>query len=152
MKKNKKQGFSLIEVSLATMVVGIGILSVFALFPAGLNEAQIAASDTRCTQFAEEVFGWYGSKAAAATNLATWAEVFEDSGTIGDGITITPESGGGFQAVRYPDSSGTEWMQYKVYGGQVDVRPYAKLTVVAKYGKVGGKSRTFYSGYFYHGM
>lgn len=149
-----KQGFSLIEVSLATMVVGIGILSVFALFPTGLNEAQVSQATTRCTQFSEEVFGWYGSIASTETNLTDWAAVFAASGTVGDGVSVNTSSGTNsvFQAVRYPDPNGTEWMQYKIYGGQVDGKPYCKLTVATKYGKVGGKQDTFFSAFFFHGM
>lgn len=59
-------GFSLIEVSLAMMVMAIGILSILALFPAGLDQGARSLADTHAALFAEEVFA--GLQAYAETN------------------------------------------------------------------------------------
>ena len=59
-------GFSLVEVTLALMVMAIGILSIMGLFPAGLDQNARSIADTHAAFFAEEVFG--GLQARAETN------------------------------------------------------------------------------------
>jgi len=65
-------GFSLVEVTLALMVMAIGILSIMSLFPAGLDQNARSIADTHAAFFAEEVFG--GLQACAETNWAGLAE------------------------------------------------------------------------------
>ncbi len=65
-------GFSLVEVTLAMMVMAIGILSIMSLFPAGLDQNARSIADTHAAFFAEEVFG--GLHAVAETNWAGLAE------------------------------------------------------------------------------
>ena len=65
-------GFSLVEVTLALMVMAIGILSIMSLFPAGLDQNARSIADTHAAFFAEEVFG--GLHAVAETNWAGLAE------------------------------------------------------------------------------
>jgi Tfp pilus assembly protein PilV len=50
-----KSGFSLVEVCLAVLVVGLGLLSVFSLFPTGLAASDAAVADTETGLFAEQV-------------------------------------------------------------------------------------------------
>ena len=50
------QGFSLVEVTLAMMVIAIGMLSVFSVFTAGLDQSQRSINDTKAAFFADEVF------------------------------------------------------------------------------------------------
>ncbi|MCX6991801.1 MAG: hypothetical protein NT011_01525 [Kiritimatiellaeota bacterium] len=64
--------FSLVEVTLALMVMAIGILSIMSLFPAGLDQNARSIADTHAAFFAEEVFG--GLQAQAETNWARLAE------------------------------------------------------------------------------
>jgi len=66
-------GFSLVEVTLALMVMAIGILSIMSLFPAGLDQNARSIADTHAAFFAEEVFG--GLHATAETNWAGLANV-----------------------------------------------------------------------------
>lgn len=61
-----RSAFNLVEVSLALLVVAVGILSVLSLFPAGLDQSARSADETHAAQFAEEVFG--GLRAWAETN------------------------------------------------------------------------------------
>ena len=65
-----KGGFSLVEVCLAVLVVGLGLLSVFALFPTGLAASEAATADTETGLFAEQVL--FGIHSQAAT--MTWTE------------------------------------------------------------------------------
>lgn len=64
--------FSLVEVTLALMVMAIGILSIMSLFPAGLDQNARSIADTHAAFFAEEVFAGLQAKAEA-----NWAELAE---------------------------------------------------------------------------
>jgi len=50
-------GFSLVEISLALLVIAIGMLAILGMFPAGLDQNARSISDTHAALFAEEVFG-----------------------------------------------------------------------------------------------
>lgn len=65
--------FSLVEVTLALMVMAIGVLSIMSLFPAGLDQNARSIADTHAAFFAEEVFG--GLQACAETNWDGLANV-----------------------------------------------------------------------------
>lgn len=62
MKKNRNKqrksrgGYSLVEVTLALLVVAIGLTATFALFPEGLRASRAAVDDTEIAMFAEYVF------------------------------------------------------------------------------------------------
>ncbi len=62
-RTQRKSGFSLVEVSLAMLVIGIGMLGVMALMPTGLDQNQIAIDDTVCAMFAQDVFNSLRSQA-----------------------------------------------------------------------------------------
>lgn len=49
-------GFSLVEVSLALLVVAIGMLTILSMFPSGLDQNARSISDTHAALFAGEVF------------------------------------------------------------------------------------------------
>jgi type II secretory pathway pseudopilin PulG len=49
-------GFSLVEISLALLVVAVGILAVFSVFPVSLDQNIQSQNDVTSTLFAEEVF------------------------------------------------------------------------------------------------
>ncbi|MCA1808173.1 MAG: prepilin-type N-terminal cleavage/methylation domain-containing protein [Lentisphaerae bacterium] len=59
-----RAGFSLVEVTLAMMVIAVGILAVMSLFPAGLDQNMRSIEDTRMAFFAEEVFNGLQAHAA----------------------------------------------------------------------------------------
>ena len=65
-------GFSLVEVCLAILVVALGLLSIFGLFPSGLRASESATADTRAGLFAEEAFAAIRGKAAEITSPAIW--------------------------------------------------------------------------------
>ena len=71
--RRPSSGFSLVEVTLALMVMAIGILSIMSLFPAGLDQNARSIADTHAAFFAEEVFG--GMQACAETNWEGLANV-----------------------------------------------------------------------------
>jgi Tfp pilus assembly protein PilV len=71
--RRPSSGFSLVEVTLALMVMAIGILSIMSLFPAGLDQNIRSIADTHAAFFAEEVFG--DLQARAETNWDDLANV-----------------------------------------------------------------------------
>jgi prepilin-type N-terminal cleavage/methylation domain-containing protein len=85
-------GFSLIEVTLALLVIGLGLLAVFGLFGTGLQTNTQAQRETSIAFFAQQIM-----ESAASTNwsdLATGVELsaFEtDSGVKGYSSASTEE-------------------------------------------------------------
>ncbi len=66
-----KSGFTLVEIALAILVISVGLLAVFGLFPAGMTANKHAIDDTYAALFAEEVL--YGYRAQASRS--SWADV-----------------------------------------------------------------------------
>ena len=54
--RSSRSGYSLVEVTLALLVVAIGLTATFALFPEGLRATRAAVDDTEIAMFAEYVF------------------------------------------------------------------------------------------------
>ena len=55
-RRERRAGYSLVEVTLALLVVAIGLTATFALFPEGLRSTRAAVDDTEIGMFAEYVF------------------------------------------------------------------------------------------------
>ena len=55
-RREGRAGYSLVEVTLALLVVAIGLTATFALFPEGLRATRAAVDDTEISLFAEYVF------------------------------------------------------------------------------------------------
>lgn len=58
-------GFTLAETAIAMLVVSVGILSMFAMFPLGLENTRNTAADVESAVFAEKVFNAYRAKFGA---------------------------------------------------------------------------------------
>jgi len=71
----KSSGFSLIEVSLAILLVGIGLLSLFSLFPLALKESDLAIEDTQEALFADHVLSGIWGNAMAIDSWSAWSNV-----------------------------------------------------------------------------
>lgn len=67
-----KVGFSLMEVNLAILMVALGLLSLFSLFPAGLRESQGGIMDTQEAMFADHVLSTLEGTAQTITNWSGW--------------------------------------------------------------------------------
>ena len=79
-----RKGFSLVEVSLALLVVGVGMMGAFALFPAGLDAGKLAMADSRASLFSDEAFDSLRILSAAGTNL-TGVTDYRDAVPMGPG-------------------------------------------------------------------
>lgn len=55
-RRKTRAGYSLVEVTLALLVVAVGLTATFALFPEGLQAARAAVNDTEIGLFADYVF------------------------------------------------------------------------------------------------
>ena len=82
-----RSGFTLVEVTLALLVIAIGMLSLFQLFPAGLRENMLSRADLRQSMFAEYVLSGVEARAAAiGPDWNTWnGNAFKDA--VRDGLT-----------------------------------------------------------------
>jgi len=67
-----KSGFSLVEVALAVLLVAIGLTSIFALFPLGLQQSDGAIQDTQEAMFADYVLNTIEGNCLSITNWAHW--------------------------------------------------------------------------------
>lgn len=65
------QGFSLVEVALAMLVVGVGLFGVFALFPAGTEANRKAIQETQISQVAEFILNGFRYE----SEQVAWREV-----------------------------------------------------------------------------
>lgn len=66
--RRSNSGYSLVEVTLALLVVAIGMTATFALFPEGLRATRAAVDDTEISLFADYVFSTLAATAAAQGN------------------------------------------------------------------------------------
>lgn len=68
-----KLGFSLIEVNLAILLIAVGLLALFSLFPLGLKESERGLADTQEAMFADTVLSVMEGNALNMTNWSDWA-------------------------------------------------------------------------------
>jgi prepilin-type N-terminal cleavage/methylation domain-containing protein len=109
-----KNGFTMVEICLAVLIIGIGLLSVFSLFPAGLKLAEESALDTRSGLFADTILGGIRGNAAGITNWSDW-----------DGVSVNELINGVFpglkagetNSIEFPENSAAkeseeDWLRY----------------------------------------
>jgi type II secretory pathway pseudopilin PulG len=77
----RRGGFTLMEVNIALLIMAIGILGLFSLFPVGLRQSEAASSDTVQASFADLVLNAMRSNAQMVTN---WS-----GGTDGGWVGLT---------------------------------------------------------------
>ncbi len=164
---NNKSGFSLIELTFALMITGMGILAIFHVFPSGLNAGKNAVADTRATEFSQAVFEAYRVEIALMTQNE-WDIEFEDDDSLD--ISIYIPSGAGendeikispvdtFQApdaaIVFPKGSKpTEHMRYKLAavllpGSDNLVEIYLEVS----YGKMSSNKQIFYTAICFNSM
>jgi prepilin-type N-terminal cleavage/methylation domain-containing protein len=75
---SKQAGYSLVEVTLALLVVAIGLTATFGLFPEGLKATRAAVNDTEAALFAEYVFTTLDLTAQWKGDYGQWR--IEDTG------------------------------------------------------------------------
>ena len=71
-------GFSLIEINLVLLIIGVGLVALLGLFPVGLRQAGLATADTVQAVFADQVLSTLQAQASLITNWTDWV-AFEAS-------------------------------------------------------------------------
>lgn len=113
-----KLGFSLTEVSLALLVVAVGILGLFGLFPAGLDMSKKAIDETYAAFFADSTF--------ASLRDAAFYEKWDE---LDDYLAIAPNTFANNQDVFWKDSENL-----RVIGdGQVYTNIYTASSTMQKW-------------------
>jgi prepilin-type N-terminal cleavage/methylation domain-containing protein len=145
-KIDSQSGFTLVEVVLAILVVALGVLSVFSLFPTGLRASEDTVADTRAGMFAETVFGQMRGGADGLVNWSDWSnpDTFK-SVTVSNLVVDT------IQTVAFPEGSGQQ-LRYRLTLVPDTVRYPTKLEVCdGQYGAFQFQS-IFYTEFVYKGM
>ena len=114
-------GFILVEVSLAVLVIGIGLLAIFSLFPSGLRAVEDDKADTRSGLFAQTVLSGMRGNAAGVTNWGDWCYgttvqgVWYDitANVLTNGVPPRPISTGIVAAVVFPEE-GEDYLRYRL--------------------------------------
>lgn len=168
MLKRNKDAFTLVEVALSLLVVGVGLLSVFSLFPAGLKMNKQAIDETQAALFAEEVL----NGVRAQTAILDWndlrialppvaPEMWENPTELVVGVTFNkPENY--YETLRYiakgPRSvAGKEYrdygIRYRLEIVDIDARRKG-VTLRVRPGEYGPEnpSYVFYTELYNHGM
>jgi hypothetical protein len=149
-----RQGFSLIEVCLAVLIVGLGLIPIFGLFPSGLRAMEEGTADTRCGLFAETVMSGMRANAAMITNWSEWTTpgIFTNDIVQGLFSGATPNGGAnGERVIQFPN--GGDWLRYRltIQTANRD-RPSALLeTCDGRFGKFTPQS-TSYTEFYFQGM
>ncbi|MDI6773798.1 MAG: hypothetical protein QME60_00140 [Verrucomicrobiota bacterium] len=86
-------GFSLVEVSLAVLLVGAGVLTLFALFPAGLKQADLAVEDTHIGLFAEQALTGLRAEAMKVSDFQVWTNQDDFQQQVVDKVPIYYQPG-----------------------------------------------------------
>ena len=122
-RRELRAGYSLVEVTLALLVVAIGLTATFALFPEGLRAARAAVDDTEIGMFAEYVFTTMDL--AAGKVGADWDVIYTDefrSLMLSRHVSASNfelRDGGGVEVFYwYPDYYGLETGDYAAGGLQ----------------------------------
>ena len=117
MLNRSQSGFSLVEVCLALLVVGLGLLAIFGLFPGGLRSSEGAAGDTTASLFAENVLCGIEANASVITSWDEW----RDAGTFRSKVlpagfypTVTLTGlGSTWNTLNFPQGS-ENWLRYRL--------------------------------------
>ena len=73
--RTRRAGFSIVEIALAMLVVGVGLMGIFALFPVGMDANRKAINETQVGHFAEYVLNGFRYEA----ERASWGDVRNSS-------------------------------------------------------------------------
>jgi len=156
MKSNVKVkgGFSLIEISLALLVVGGGMLTLFSLFPTGLKQVDTAHQNTQ-----EAFFGEYVLSSLRAQAMKLDAEQWADMDPGDPAATFSDFTFGTVvDAFEFPEDSGL-YMRYFLQLVAVNAHVWS-VNLWCRSGEFGPTDTTsfqrqalsFHTKFFYSGM
>lgn len=150
-KGGGRAGFTLVEVSLAVLVLGLGILTVFSLFPSGLRSAEEGAADTHCALFSDAILSGIHANAASVTNWHDWCDGTYVAGELLNSLPVSVATNSSAVAVQYPAGGG--WLRYQLTLDTADPdRYWATLRVWdGQFGSLAFPA-VFYTEFIFSGM
>ena len=154
----RRDGFSLMEVSMAVLLVGVALLALFSLFPLGLRESDLAVADTHETQFAEHILSSLEGNAADILEWPTWRDSFNTEVVKEVYPVSTQLSATGLnRGKEFPEGNTDRQMRYELtierVAGTGSRVWQARLWVKSgRYGNFEEKKQLFVSQFVYQGM
>lgn len=154
--RTSRAGFSLIEVTLALLVVALGMLALFSLFPSGLREGDNALMDTHVALFGEYVMASLHANALKIDRWNDWDKIAAFRGKVVNqvdvGGTQIQHTGGAASApLEFPYQSAT-YVRYKLTIGETGTPERRKALLWVSSGQYGfHDEQWFYSEFFYSG-
>ena len=157
MRTMKRGAFSLMEVNLAILMVALGLLSLFSLFPAGLRESQSGLMDTQEAMFADHVFSTLEGNAQGMLDWNMWLHTSTFfSNVLDDCVYVEDESMLGVMNTAVFPLTTTDKIRYQldITAMLGDHRRYrATLKVMSgQMGSFADHGVTYYTEFIYCGM
>lgn len=157
-----RRGFSLIEVNLAILLVTIGLLTLFALFPQGLRESEMAVVDTHEAMFADHVLSGVKANAQDILDWNTWTNqsyfmdaVQVDIYPIKDGVWVQTAVATNFPNMQAVQDIEPRKLRYRLWIEDDDWMAYRKrIRLEVKSGHFGSFTypQVYATDVFYLGM
>ena len=146
------RGFTLIEVCLAVLIIGFGLVSIFGLFPSGLRSMEDDTADTRSGLFTESVMQGMRANASTIMDWADWTNAATFSGSIVSNVLYSGSAQtGSVQAIRFPANG--DWLRYKLTITAQSGTNSAMLEVCdGQYGAFDPPQSVAYTEFYYQGM
>lgn len=156
-RSKDRWAFSLVEVTLAVFMIGLGVLTLFSLFPAGLKQSENALIDTNVALFVDKVFSGIRANASLITDWDTWNDVDAFRAQAVHTIIVEGDNLSGIGSkLTITDAVGTDMhISYKLMVDKVSTRPdlrYADLRVCFGERYVEDEAQWFYTEFFYSGL
>ena len=86
----KRDAFSLVETNLAILLVGIGLLALFSLFPLGLQQSDLAVQDSQEAMFGDAVLSVIEGNAFDIKKWNEWVDTNSLKTELVKGLTNIP--------------------------------------------------------------
>jgi type II secretory pathway pseudopilin PulG len=149
--RGRRGGFSLVEVCLAVLLVGVSVMTLFALFPQGMRMANEGTAETNIGMFAETVMAGLRANASDITDWTRWGNPtnFATAVCAGLGVTSTATPSA---PLEFPAGSAN-YVKYTLAFGEVTgtVRRVRSCTLQVSNGKYGWQPAWFYTEFRFMG-
>jgi type IV pilus modification protein PilV len=148
-------GFSLVEVCLALLVVGLGLLAIIGLFPGGLRSSENAEADTYVSLSAEAIMGGIRANASTISDWTVWNTDGQFTNAVLAGLGVGQTGLGTPTPAAYTNSGG--YVRYRLdvlVTNAALSRCWRGVTLQLCYGQYGSFSRydTFSTELYFRGM
>ena len=153
--KHPSSGFSLIEVTLAVFMIGLGVLTLFALFPAGLRQSESAMQDTHLGLFADKAFSGIRAEASAIVDWDDWNDINRFIAAAVNSVELMGQSlqtgAGRIDNIIQDDVHISYHLDVGPVAGKPDLR-YANLKAHIGDTYNAAEAQWFYTEFFYVGL